>query len=199
MTVPQDIIRRIKSEFVAALLREGSLTPGQAKDHVELVELMVQEAIDLARQREDDIYTEGRGSNMLQLEGTDESIHAEYKRRRAEGVTDDDIRWWWNMSVFEQEMIAQEDKRIKTALFIYLRRQGLQPDKVVNEIVKRHAVFGEPDGRSGDDRPLPWELKHRIVSYIERHYRDPNSLVSLIANESSFNSLVRKEILAGNL
>ncbi len=165
----------------------------------ETVESMAQEAIELARQRLNDIYAEGRGNNMLQLEANNEETRVQYKQRRAEGVTDDDIRWWWNMSVFEQEMIAQEDKLNKTAMFIFLRKKGLQPDEVVKEIVKRHVVYGEPDGRSGDDRPLPWELKHRIVCYIESYYRDPVSFTSLIENESSFNSLVRKEIRTGNL
>jgi hypothetical protein len=37
------------------------------------------------------IYTEGQGTQLLQRESVDASLHAAFEKRRAEGVTDDDL------------------------------------------------------------------------------------------------------------
>jgi hypothetical protein len=64
-------------------------------------------------------------------------------------------------------------------------------------------MYGDPadtSHRSGDDRPLPYELKDRINRYIEkRRLHDPEAYKQDIQISSSFNALVRKEIRANNL
>jgi len=72
------------------------------------------------------------------------------------------------------------------------------PDDATSEVWKWHPNFAEEEAQD-DDGPLPFELKRRIVEYLEREHRDPESFKGRIENESSFNSLVRKEIRAGNL
>ena len=160
---------------------------------------MGQEAYERACKRTRDIYTEGHGIQMLQRESADASLHTAFEKRRAEGVTDDDIRWWWNMSVFEQEMLLAQDEINRMALYSYLRGKGMESADAAKEVFKRHVKWGDPTDETGDDRPLPCELKRRIVSYIEQFYGAPAELQKRMADMSSFNALVRKEIRNGNL
>lgn len=190
------VVNRVMNETAAAMAQVLGMT---ARETQEIVEGMAQKAYERACQRTGDIYTEGHGNEMLKREATDEALHAAFEKRRAEGATDGDIRWWWNMSVFEQEMIVQQDEINRGSLFIYLREKGMDAADAATEVFKRHVKWGDPTDGIGEDRPLPYELKHRIVSYIEKLYGDPATLQARIENESSFNALVRKEIRNGNL
>ena len=195
MTDDEALVNRAFAECVAAMISAG-MTLADAQ---EAVAAMAKKAYESARKRTNAIYTQGRGDENLQREATDAALHAAFEKRRAEGVTDDDIRWWWNMSVFEQEMIVQQDDIIRMSMYVHLRNKGMEPTDVVKEVFKCHVKWGDPTEEAGDDRPLPYEMKHRIVSYIEKFYDDPAELQERIAGESSFNALVRKEIKHGNL
>lgn len=197
MTDPGSLVNRVMNDCIAAMASVPGMTAKEAQD---TVEAMAQNAYEQACQRTNDIYTEGRGNEMLQRESRDTSLHAAFEKRRAEGATDDDIRWWWNMSVFEQEMIVQQDEMNRSALFQYLRKhKGMEPAEAARKVFKCHVKWGDPTDGTGDDRPLPYELKHRVVSYIEKLYGDSATLEKRIETESSFNALVRKEIRNGNL
>jgi hypothetical protein len=73
----------------------------------------------------------------------------------------------------------------------------------VKKVEKSLPIYGDPDDTShktGDDRPLPDELKNRINIYIEKRVRDnPEKYKNEIEESSTFNALIRKEIKAGNL
>ena len=64
-------------------------------------------------------------------------------------------------------------------------------------------VYGEPHEmpeEAEDDRPLPYELRHRVTRYAEQKAAaDAEEYLKDIIDSSSFNALVRKEIRAGNI
>ncbi len=143
------------------------------------------------------------GDIMLEKESTDEKIKSRLKKRRNEGVRDEDIKWWWNMHDLERLMMLKVDELYRFTLFMKLREDGINGEKAVKEVSKFNPMYGDPDDTSrvtGDDRLLPVELKDRVNRYIENKAQtDSEGFQKEIKKSSSFNALVRKEIREGNL
>lgn len=149
------------------------------------------------------------GDKLLSIENSDEKIKKMLSKKRIESVTDTDIKWWWNMHDYERRIMLKVDEMNRVALFIneIQNSKSNNKEKVSEEASKKvrkfHPMYGNPDDTThttGDDRPLPYELKDRINIYIEkRAKKDPDKYKNEIENSSTFNFLIRKEIKAGNL
>lgn len=144
------------------------------------------------------------GDILLQKEATDEKTKATLAKKRKEGVIDEDIRWWWNMHDFERRMMLKVDDMSRLALFMKLiEEDGLSEDEASKRVKRSHPIFGDPDDiahTTGEDRPLPYELKDIINIYVEqRGQTDTEQFKKDIEESSSFNALVRKEIKRGNI
>lgn len=143
------------------------------------------------------------GDILLEKESSDEKIKSMLAKKRMEGVTDKDIRWWWNMHDLERRIMLKVDDIHRLALFEKLREEGLDVEEVARRIGKSFPVFGDPDDTvhtTGEDRPLPYELKDRINIYIEkRSQRDSEQFKKEIEESSTVNSFIRKEIGKGNI
>jgi hypothetical protein len=190
------ILDRVRGELTASML----MTPGNKPNEIaEVVEGMIMQAYENARKRTRDVFSEGNGDRLLQNETRNPIFHGHLKDVRAEGATDEDIRWWWNMSVFEQETILMEDQSALYACYAAARDAGKTDEEARVLMFKTHPKFGSPDGDQSDDRPLPYELKRRVLDYSEKHCHDPQSFNSRIANYTSFNAMARAEMGAGNL
>lgn len=113
------------------------------------------------------------GDLLLQQESSNAKIHATLEALRAEGVRDDDIRWWWNMNPLERVMIEKADELNRTTAFVEALKEGLDGEQAAEKVFGIHPRFGNPNEGDGDDRPIPIELKGRIVEFIERHYDTP--------------------------
>jgi len=140
------------------------------------------------------------GDILLEREATDEKIKFMLAKLRKEGVTDKDIKLWWNMNDLERRMIQQEDFMSRFALFLKLREEGLDEKEAAKGVAKRFPIFGDPDDTilgSGEDRPLPYELKDRINIYIQK--RSKEELKKAIEYSTSVNSLIRKAIRKGKI
>lgn len=133
---------------------------------------------------------------------SDPKMRPAYERRKKEGVTDEDIRWFWNLHSLERHMMLQVDEFHKTALFIAERQEGKSAEEAAVVVRKFHPLFGDTNDTthtSGDDRPLPEELKDRINKYIEKRASNPDKYKKEMEQSSTFNALIRKEIKAGKL
>jgi hypothetical protein len=68
---------------------------------------------------------------------------------------------------------------------------------------RKEPLYGNPDDTryfTGDDRPLPDNLRYRVAVYMGKRKRtEPELLVNEIAKASSVNALIRREALRGNL
>jgi hypothetical protein len=147
---------------------------------------------------------ENYGDILLEREATDEEIKAMLAAKRREGVRNEDIRSWWNRHDLQRRMVLEEDdfrqfKVYKTAL----DEKGKTPDEAASWVMKFLPIYGEPHEMSEEaenDRPLPYELRHRVTRYAERRAAaDVEEYLKDIINSTSFNALVRKEIRAGNI
>lgn len=87
-------------------------------------------------------------------------------KRRKEGVRDEDIRWWMNRHELDRKMMIKVDDLSKFALFKKLMHEdGLNEYDAAKEVRKWFPDYGDPEDTThttGDDRPLPFELKDRI-------------------------------------
>jgi len=133
-----------------------------------------------------------------------QTIGEKLPKKKAEGVKDKDIRWWWNLNDIERRVMLKQDDINKMYLAeCYTREEKLTPEKAVQKVRKFHPMYGDPDDvthTTGDDRPLPYELKDRINIYIQKRYaNDKEKYGKDIDGSSSFNALIRKEIRAGKI
>ncbi len=132
-------------------------------------------------------------------------------KKKAEGVRDEDIRWWWNMNDIERRMMAKQDNIINMAHYTHAVENPTEPAESVEEALdnaaarvrKLHPKYGDPDDTThtkGDDRPLPYELKDRVNIYIEKREKaDAEKFIKDVKQSSTFNALVRRGIRSGNL
>jgi hypothetical protein len=194
MATRDEIIARHYSAAILMFVRSGM----SQKAATEAAKSMIDGAYQKVFQRGSDPFVEGDdGDRALAREASDPALQSEFNRRRAEGVTDDDIRWWHNMSAFEREMLLATDHTNWVGMYMTLKDRGCTPAQAAHEINQLHPQFGgltEMD--TSDDRRLPIELKRRILKYIEHNGA---TLQTATERESSFNALVRKEIRAGRL
>ncbi len=196
-----DVEKELEESYVTLLQTVLLLPPSQAKSLVG----------EMLRQVKEESLREGTsnlprnfGQVLLQKEATDKDTQLMLGKRRREGVKDDDIRWWWDMGDLERRMMQKVDDYFKSALYIKCRGDdGLNEEEAAEHVRKFQAIYGDPDDTShtsGDDRPLPDELKDRVNKYIERRSQsDPEKCKADIEKSSTFNALVRVEIRRGNL
>ena len=144
------------------------------------------------------------GDILLEKEKSDEKIKHDLNKIRKEGVRDQDIQTWWNQHDLERRMMLAFDDISKTAVVLKLKDEDkMSMEEAMKRVRKIFPMYGEPDdtsNSSGDDRPIPYELKWRIIDYIEKRNRDDKENYQKDMEESSsYNALIRREIQLGNL
>ena len=102
------------------------------------------------------------------------------------------------MPDLERRLMLKDDDNSRMAAFIHHREQGTSKEEAAVEVKKFNPMYGDPNDTSkssGDDRPLPYELKDRINRYIEMRVKQgADSYKADLEASSSFNALVRREI-----
>ena len=196
-----DINKELEDLYVPMFQMTMGMVPSQAKSTFR----------DLHKQAEEEAKAEGSlnlplnlGDILLEKESSDEEAKSMLLKRRNEGVRDEDIRWWMNRHELDRKMMIKVDDMIRLALFIKSREEdGFTKAEAAIKVKRFFPVFGDPDDTStctGGDRPLPFELKDRINSYIETKSQSvPEEYKEEIEKSSSFNALIRNEIKKGNL
>ena len=130
--------------------------------------------------------------------------------KRAEGVKDEDIRWWWNLNDVERKMMLKIDEFYKLTLFMEACKNGKSEQEAGKMMWEAHPMYTEGDPNikpekisfepKREDYRLPIELKDRVNRYIEkRANEDPEKIKQDLKDFSTFNAFIRKEIRAGNI
>jgi len=81
-------------------------------------------------------YPENFGDILLERESTDDNAKKMLSQKRREGVTDADIRRWWNMHDLEKRMLEKIDETGRYATFEQAMDEGLNEDKAANIVRK---------------------------------------------------------------
>lgn len=90
----------------------------------------------------------------------------------------------------------------RMSLSMHEIESGKTEDEADKTVRKYHPIFGDLNDEtygSGDNRPLPLELKDRINIYIEKQGIGNTEFKKQIDSFSTFNALIRKEVKAGNI
>lgn len=139
----------------------------------------------------------GRGDTLAKQIQEDPAMQQEAAERMADGVTLDDIRWWYNLSIVEKSLLEADDIVTKHATYTQLREKGVPQEEAEAHILRAYPSFGSSDDpyQIGEDRPLPVELKKRVTDYVlHRGTTEPEALKRDTEVFSSFNAMIRSEI-----
>jgi hypothetical protein len=166
---------------------------------------MATSCIDAAKQeaRKEGSVPANAGDTFLQREATDERTREWLEKKRSEGVTTEDIRWYWNLNDLERRSLEQMYKAILYATWKNAVQDGRTSEHAAIHARKFHPYYGEPDDTrvtSGDDRPLPIELMGRENAWFEKaRSQGLDALRQRLQKSSSYNALMRTEIRARRL
>ena len=200
LEISTDMEKHIEDRYVFIFQEIVGMSPSQAKSAFHDI---VQDAKKESLKEDSSGLSENVGDYILAKESSDEKIRSIVAKKRNEGIRDQDIRWWFNMSDLETRILLKVDDISIRSLFAKLREHGLSEDEAAKEIRKRYPLFGDPDDTSqstGEDRPLPYELKNRINIFVQKRLqKDPETFKNEIEGSSTFNALVREEVKKGNV
>jgi len=200
LEISTDIEKHIENRCVFIFQEIVGMSLSQAKS---VFHNIVQDAKKESLEEDSSGLSENVGDFILAKESSDEKIRSIVAKKRNEGVRDQDIRWWFNMSDLEIRILLKVDDISIRSLFTKLREHDLSEDEAAKEIRKRYPLFGDPDDISqstGEDRPLPYELKNRINIFVQKRLqKDPETFKNEIEGSSTFNALVREEVKKGNV
>ncbi|NMB47992.1 hypothetical protein GYA13_00925 [Candidatus Kuenenbacteria bacterium] len=187
--------KQLERHYADMFINMIGLPPIEAE---KTVKEMIYKAKQIVQQTGEDKFPPDMAERII----NDPKMKPTYDRRKNEGVKDEDIRWWWGLQPLERYMMLQVDEFYRMTLFIKEIQDGKSAEEAAAMVRKYHPDHGDPNKAkvSGDDAPLPEELKDRINIYIEkRATTDPEQYKKDIENSSTFNALIRKEIKAGLL
>lgn len=143
------------------------------------------------------------GDDLLRRQATDNNVRQMLVQKRREGVTDNDIRWWWNMPDLRRRLLIYHMNIPRLAVLAHALDEGRDKEAAAAKVRKIFPMFGDQSDlnvTSGDDRPLPYELQDRINQYqVRRGSQNVEAYKRDVESSSSFNALIRKEIRNGNL
>ncbi len=137
---------------------------------------------------------------IVQARGGEPAAIRIIQKARNEGARDEDIVEWWNLHDLERRMVQGSEEVFRYASFLDFQDQGLGADEAMRRVRIMFPMYGNPENTthvSGEDRPLPHELRGRIDKYREKH--GAKAILPCIANYSTYNAFVRAEIRAGRL
>ncbi|MFH1615151.1 MAG: hypothetical protein ABIG61_08730 [Planctomycetota bacterium] len=194
-------IEKQLGKLYVTMFQEKGVSPVEAK---RTVHRLLKEAKEEAKREGTLDLPQNIGDIFLEKETIDKKYKSMLAKLRSEGVRDEDIKCWWNMHDLERRMMQKADFMDRFTLFLKLRQEDrLTEEQAAKRVGGSLPIFGDPDDTTlstGEDRPLPYELKDRINIYIEkRSQTDQKQFKREVKESSSFNALVRKEIEKGNI
>jgi hypothetical protein len=196
-----EIEKRLELQYVSFFQESMNMPEEVAR---EIFKSFADEQKEAARREGTDRLPENFGEILVEREQTDESVRAAFLPKRVEGVTDEDIAFWWNMPDLERRMICKVDEMNRILLFDKLvQRDGVTEPEAARMVARRFPIYGDPNHLvlgNEDDRPLPFELKWRVNQYLaEKTQADPDKFHEEVEAATSLNALLRNAIHEGKL
>ncbi|GEM_PF-2709030 len=126
-----------------------------------------------------------------------------YDLKVQDGVNDNDFIWWWSLDDVERQMTVVVDDWFRYAEYLNGTNEGKSPEDAAHQVKKSYAIYGnlkDESHSSGDDRPLPYELKDRVNTWLINNGLELATIKKEEINKStSMNAFIRKELRAGNI
>ncbi len=193
--------KRLEPHYISFFQESMSMPEDVAR---EIFKAFVQDLKDAAQREGTDRLPESFGNILLERELTDDQVRAAFAPKRAEGVTDEDIAFWWNMHDLERRLICKIDEMNRILLFDKLvQGESMAEKEAARMVAKRFPVYGDPQHlvlEDEDDRPLPFELKWRVNRYMtEKTNADAGKFHEEVEASTSLNAILRQALRNGEL
>jgi len=199
MWIFEGIYKRLENIYIPKLMAENN----SLLDSKKILSTLFKIAKKESRLEKTSNLSANLGNIILRKSKKNNKAKIFVENLRKEGVKDEDIRWWWNMHDLERRIIEKIDDNTRINTFINNRKKGVSEAKATEMVRKLYPIYGDPKYTlytSGDNRPLPDELRIRVSAYIEKRTRtDPEKYKKEIEQSTTFNALVRQEIRKGNI
>lgn len=198
---PSEIERRLEQSY-CELLQQLAMA-GSSAEARDLVRSMLKRARQKSRKEGTWGLPLDYGDQLLREASSDKRLRAYLARIRTEGVTDEDIAWWWNRHDLERKMMLELDELHRMAALAKFTKDGMDAGRAAHMVRKIHPRYGDSSddpSASAGDRSLPFELKNRIDRFIQMQTtRSPLKYREDLFGYPSFNAFVRAEIRRGAL
>ena len=196
-----EIEKRLEPQYISFFQESMSMPEEVAR---EIFKAFVEDLKEAAQREGTDRLPESFGDILLEREQTDEQVRNAFAPKRAEGVTDEDIAFWWNMHDLERRLICKIDEMNRILLFDKLVQDGgVTEPEAARMVAKRFPIYGDPLHlvlETEDDRPLPFELKWRVNGYMtEKANADADKFQDEVEASTSLNALLRRALRNGEL
>ncbi|MHB8466834.1 MAG: hypothetical protein ACYDD7_18615 [Acidimicrobiales bacterium] len=152
-----------------------------------------------------------RGDALLkqyQSGRADPNLVALIDGRKAEGVTDEDFRRWYNLSDAAQKRALETMQVFKVAMYLAEKERTGDEAAAIAYALRNYPCYGPPEAgpgelpHVGEDRPLPIELSWRVDAWFIKNGIKPGTKAKLdaaMAQHATINSFIRAEMKAGRL
>ena len=135
------------------------------------------------------------GDYLLENEKTNRTIRQMLAERRSIGVTEQEIRDWWNKSALERGLVIKCFEMDLKSAFMLFRVSGLSYDESGEHVRKIMTVYGERDFNIN----LPYEWKDKIDRLLlEATTVDLERVEAEVKLYPSVNDYVRDKIIGKN-
>jgi hypothetical protein len=196
-----EIERRLEPQYLSFFQESMSMPEDVAR---EIFRAFVEEQKEAAHTEGTDRLPESFGDILLEREQADEDVKNAFAHKRAEGVSDEDIAFWWNMHDLERRMICKVDEMNRVLMFkMLIEDSGVTEPEAARTVAKSFPIYGDPNHLvldTEDDRPLPFELKWRINRYVMgRTSVDADAFRQEVEASTSLNALLRRALREGKL
>ena len=140
------------------------------------------------------------GDWLLSDANDDAQMKTHLANVRRDGVTDADIRDWWNRPPLERALLEISDEHNEMTAFIGAMQKGLPGEDAMVVVRRLHPIYGTPDPENdaGDDNPLPYEFRTRVTNLTNLQL-ESGELQQRIHSKKSLNAVVREHIRAGQI
>ena len=102
------------------------------------------------------------GDYLLKTEKNNTRMNGMIEKRRLFGVSDEQIRQWWNKDQLERGLIKKFSEFQRMAIYTMLKKSGMSSQDASKKVKMCFPTYGEKDL----SLHLPYEIKEKVDDYI---------------------------------
>ena len=114
------------------------------------------------------------GDYLLKTEKNNTRMNEMLEKRRLFGVSDEEIRKWWNKDELERGLIKKFSEFQRMAIYAMLKNQGMSAKEAREKVKMCFPTYGEKDL----SLHLPYEIKEKVDNYIYGLLSNPQTAVA---------------------
>ncbi len=144
---------------------------------------------------------EPAGSSNTAMVSGDPDSSSDPSSAAWDGVTEEEARWYRELPPLAKAVMQRFDEEVRNYMGHVVSVRNLSIDDLELDLSQCLPSFGSASAGGGVDGPLPWELRRRVMTFLDRLGRDELEWADWRARTrraSSMNAVIREEIRAGH-